>query len=295
MNLNIIENYVVPSKFGGYRIVETEDEATALVISKDALTKIGNRIIELESLNEELESAINAKNNEIALLTREKYARNKNDNVSKTEIDSLKEQNSIIKSENEKLKLQNESLLRINRQRTNKERNLKPRKNHSGYSLVYSNPIEKVFRINGNNKQAQFFETIFITPYAITIPFEEANSLIERDLIASINDDGTILNSLGCELYCPESDYTKIIDKKIPDEQNKYYNQLIEEYEDNGKNYCDHTKREELRKKSKEYIPNVFFNKKIRMNGKQGYWEVVLYHLKPCYINELIIQKRTSK
>lgn len=292
MNLNITENYVVPSKFGGYRVVETEDEATALVVSKDALIKIANRIKDLESRNEELESINASKDNEIIILTREKFARNKNDNEFKTEIGSLKAQLFMIESKNEELKSQNESLIRVNRQRANKERKLRPRKSHSGYFLVYSNPVERIFKIHGSNKRIQIFETVFMTPYVVTIPFKEADSLIEKDLNKRGDDNQTILKALGCELYYPECDYTKIIDDKIPEIQKEYYEQLVKEYKDKGDGWCGYTKQDEFRKESHEYNPNIFFNKKLRMNGKQGYWELVLHHLKPCYINELFIQKQ---
>ena len=77
-------------------------------------------------------------------------------NKIKTEVETFKNEQTLLKSELEKkisllenqnkiLTSQNENLLRINRERSNAERKLYPKKLHNGYIVLHQESYNKIF------------------------------------------------------------------------------------------------------------------------------------------------------
>ena len=94
-----------------------------------------------------------------------------------------------------------------------------------------------------------------------------------------------MLKQLGCYYFWPYDIYEVIIEDNIKEAQDDYYNQLIEEFTEKNNRKPYYSEEEEMRKESWDYDTDYFFNMNLRLNGKEGYWEVVLWHNFP--INEV--------
>lgn len=145
------------------------------------------------------------------------------------------------REEIEEQKSLNANLLRISRERANADRKLKPKKEHTGY--VVKSSQEKEFRY-GVGREAEtviVWETTIQSPYAVSFEESVAKKQIEDDLMPANG------NWLLCDIG-------------ITATFSKPYEELMED--------------EEFKKK------NTIFKIRYRANYQQGYWEVVLTHLR---------------
>lgn len=249
--------YVKKTVLGYKELSDKNIEETTHVIwpyeSFDRFIKQHNNLI--EDLNE-------LKNKEIELTTELKEVKS---NLAKEEsyssrlyngYNTLKKQNTTLtekleKSEEEleRISSSRDNLIRQVKERSNQERNLYPKKQHTGYCLISSNPKDYKCTVSGSKIKEIIYETIFQTPYSINYQYEEVTDLVSDDL------------SYG-ELGDRFIDYIGI------DEVKDFirYDDVVEEYKYN---------KHEL-----ESI-NLLYAKNIRMNGRDGYWELILQHTKP--------------
>ena len=257
------------------------------------------RTIELEEENTRLQNEIKSLNNDIKILKqryneldeirqkaidRAKYCEYELEE-SKKEIEDLK---NVVNEKDEELdnwKRCNRNLLRINKEKSNAKRGIYPKKEHSGYLLIYSNPIDYKYYLHGTHKKAQLYQTAFQTPYTIDVSYEDVYDSVIDDLAKKRNDEPCLLKQLGCYYFWPYDIYEVIIENNIKEARDDYYNYLIEEFikKNNRKPY--YSEEEEIERESWDYDADYFFNMNLRLNGKEGYWEVVLWHNFP--INEV--------
>ena len=257
------------------------------------------RTIELEEENKRLNNEINSLNNDIKRL-KQRY--NELDEIrqkaidrakyceyelkeSKKEIENLKNTINEKDEELDNWKRCNRNLLRINKEKSNAKRGIYPKKEHSGYLLIYSNPIDYKYYLHGTHKKAQLYQTAFQTPYTIDVSYEDAYESIYDDLAKKQNGNLCLLSQLGAYYFWADDIYEVIIENNIKEAQENYYNNLIKEFteENNRKPY--YSEEEEIKRECWDYDTYYFFNMNLRLNGKEGYWEVVLWHNFP--INEV--------
>lgn len=152
-----------------------------------------------------------------------------------------------IKRKDERLKAICNSFVRQCKERSNQEKGQTPKKQHTGYSLVMSNPKDYLYVYKGTRKKIIIFETVFQTPYPIDYSYEDAYELIDQDVVFG-EEEYMLLDYMGAEEFST----------------NNRYEEIYEEYSD-----------EDLKNK------NIFYNQNIRMNGRDGFWELILNHTKP--------------
>jgi hypothetical protein len=124
-------------------------------------------------------------------------------NKIKTEVETFKNEQTLLKSELEKkisllenqnkiLTSQNENLLRINRERSNAERKLYPKKLHNGYIVLHQESYNKIFSfkvrgdMRGTFKNYSYnlllYKYRLETPYLCNIELDSVKKLIIQDL-----------------------------------------------------------------------------------------------------------------
>ena len=143
----------------------------------------------------------------------------------------------------------NRNLLRINKERSNLQRNLSPSKKHSGYVVLQSRQVEIRFRKRNKVGTDYVWETTIQTPYSIDFTLEQVDKQIADDLFT----DEWKISEIGIVSY-EINDYVKLLTEK-------------DEYGVSGE--------ERLK------IENTVFKKLYKRNVRSGFWEVVYMHSLP--------------
>lgn len=135
----------------------------------------------------------------------------------------------------------NKNLLRINRERSNADRKLQPKKLHSGYVILQSQEKTVFYRDSGSQKKFVVWETIVQTPYSVDLKPE----LAKQQIIDEVNtdDDKCFFYQIGIDDIVFK-DIQKILDDR--------------ELKD-----C-----------------NIVFQLCMRVNRYNKYWEMILMHTK---------------
>lgn len=143
----------------------------------------------------------------------------------------------------------NANLLRIAKERANADRKLKPKKEHTGYLVVFSGEKEHQFK-NGNRrvKRVLLWETVIQSPYVVDFPEAQIRKQILEELLRKDEDGYRLIDRLGINGY-----------------YGKGYGSMIEDRE-----WCAEPERF-----------NIMLKPKFRANFRAGYWEVVCLHTKP--------------
>lgn len=205
------------------------------------------------------EDAINAYTH--VALTKEEY-QDLLDKVAlyKQQLDYNKEESRDIKVQMEnctleeavleidRLERMNSSLLRINKERANAERDLRPKKEHTGYVMVMSKMIDRINRNTQNmfSEHPHIWKSVLQTPYDVSLPYEQLILIIGMDFNTSLNSKLGIAYS--------------------------FYS--YDEYHNSDIFY---------RNKNDERI-NVVYNQKYNTNYRSGYWEIEFLHLYPLLV-----------
>ena len=242
----------------GYKELSDKNiEETTHVIwpyeSFDRFIKQHNNLIEdlNELKNKEIELTKELKEVKSDLAKEESYSSRLYNgyNTLKKQNTTLTEKLEKSEEELERISSSRDNLIRQVKERANQERNLYPKKQHTGYCLISSNPKDYKCTVSGSRKKAIIYETIFQTPYSIDYQYEEVMDLVSDDL--SFGELGDrFIDHIGID---ETRDYTRCDD-------------LLEEYRD----YEEKLKQE-----------NILYAKNIRMNGREGYWELILQHTMP--------------
>ena len=222
-------------------------EATNVIISTKQYIDGKN---EIEYLNRQLTIL----NNDLENKKKEINAEIRNCNALFNENKELKKQIKDneqyleeTKKKDERLKAICNSFIRQCKERSNQEKGQTPKKQHTGYSLITSNPKDYQYIYKGSRRKALIFESVFQTPYPIDYSYFEAYELVDGD-VAFGEDEDMLLDYMGADEFSIEHRYEDVYDKYSDDDlENK----------------------------------NIFYNQNIRMNGRDGYWELILNHTKP--------------
>ena len=139
----------------------------------------------------------------------------------------------------------NENLRRIARERSNVDRNLRPKKWHTGYVVVSSTEKAYRYKVDRQNwKTVMLWETVLETPYFIDFTEEQA-----REQTKELTGSVWLVGRLGI---------------------NASY----------GGEYEDMLAEKEWSAQQKREM-NIMLKRRLRANYKTGYWEVIFSHTKP--------------
>lgn len=145
----------------------------------------------------------------------------------------------------------NANLLRLNRERANADRNLKPKKERCGYVVVNSEEKEIGFKAGGKRlHKVMLWETTIQSPYSIQMEENVVRKQIADDLFPT--EGAWIVGRIG-----------------ITGKFNGSYEKFLEGKEQNPED--------------SSYDGNVVIAKqqRLRRRFRQEYWEVAIVHTKP--------------
>lgn len=133
----------------------------------------------------------------------------------------------------------NKNLLRINKERSNAERHLQPKKKHTGYVVMQSQQRDVRYATGRKTAVYTAWETVIQSPYTVDLPAVQAKTQIQRDLMPAGGD--WPICAIGIEGYC-YADLGKVL--------------TVQERKD----------------------VNTIYNAHYRANYKTGYWDVIYLH-----------------
>lgn len=168
----------------------------------------------------------------------------------KEKIQQVEQELDAERSESDYQRRLNENLLRISRERANADRRLQPKKEHTGYVVVFSAEKEHSYRYCGKTKKVLLWETVLQSPYSVDFTEEQARYQMQ-ELFKRGENGGWLISQIG-----------------ISATYGKGYAELIREKEWKS----DVSKR------------NVLLSRRLRANYRAGYWEMIFLHTKPLSV-----------
>lgn len=241
--------FVKEKILGGYADIsgdQNSSECTHVILSKNEYTTLLQEKVRAEHdkriAEGEAREKIRMSEQELKYRTAaaEKWASDK--------IQQVEQAMEVEKRENTYLRGLNENLLRISRERANVDRQLRPKKEHTGYVVVSSAEKESSYKdYYGKTIKVMLWETVLQSPYSVDFTEEQARHQMK-------------------ELFQPDADgYWPIRRIGISATYGKGYAELIREEEWKS----DLSKR------------NVLLSRRLRANYRAGYWEIIFLHTKP--------------
>ena len=160
------------------------------------------------------------------------------------QIEEVKQELATANTEIEYQRGLNENLLRINRERANAARKIKPKKEHSGYLITYSKEHEYKYRIDKKNwDSVMLWQTILESPYGVNFTDEQARKQIYEELFKN-----HLTGKIGIV---------------------GYWNIAYEDMIDNESYKREH------------YGKNIAVKYQLQANYKTGWWEIIILHTNP--------------
>ncbi len=153
------------------------------------------------------------------------------------------------RAENAHQRALNANLLRICKERANADRKLRPKKEHSGYVVVFSEETDHQYKDgNRHTKRVLLWKTVIQSPYVVDFPEAQVRRQILGELLQEDEDGHRMIDRLGINgIY------------------NKGYGSMIEDRE-----WCAEPNKY-----------NIMLKPKFKANFRAGYWEVICLHTKP--------------
>lgn len=159
----------------------------------------------------------------------------------------IEEVNRELATANKEIEYQrrlNENLLRINRERANADRKLKPKKNHTGYVVVNSKEYDYKYREDKRTlTSVMLWQTILESPYKVKFSVEQARKQMYEELFKN-----HIIGNIGVHGYW-DIDYEDMIENEL------YKTEYIDK--------------------------NIAVKYQLQANYKTGFWEIIILHTKP--------------
>lgn len=245
-----MSEYVKRTVLGGYKEVPggySDPECTHVILTlkeyDQILRKKERAEQEARSTKYDAEKAIEAAKRE-AYYTAQKAAEE-----ARQAVEDMEDALAAERAESAHQRALNANLLRIARERANADRKLKPKKEHTGYLVVFSGEKELRFK-DGNNhaKRTLLWETVIQSPYVVDIPEAQIRKLILEELIQEDEDGYRLIDKIGIHGMYP-----------------KGYGSMLEDRE-----WCAEPEKF-----------NIMRKPKFRANFRAGYWEVICLHTKP--------------
>ncbi len=211
----------------------SKEEYDALYTDVDYQKYIANK--KIEAANREMSKKIAETNTKIKV----------SQEIAEKKVEEFAQKLAEAQKEVEYYKKLNQNLLRITKERANSNRNLKPKKEHTGYVVLSSRESDYKYKESRHKWETVIlWETTLQSPYSVEFTEDQARKLIEE----LFNPENWIIGKIGIAA------------------------QWIEKYEDiiEDKDYKDDYQ-----------YKNFVMKKQLRANYVTGYWEVILKHTKP--------------
>ena len=244
-----MSEYVKKTPFGGYKEVQggySSSEWEYVILTRKEYNEQGIELRVAKAGKSEAEEKarknIDRANAEANRKINEAYK------AADEQVEKIKKELAAANAEIEYQRGLNENLLRINRERANSDRKLKPKKEHTGYVVCSSSERDYTYRINRKNYKIVLWETVLQSPYTIDFTEELARKQITEELFEKDENGDFFITKIGITAGYP-SGYAAMIENN------------------------------EWAKEHKKY--NVMLERKLRMNFRTGYWEIAFYHTKP--------------
>ena len=92
----------------------------------------------------------------------------------------------------------NANLLRISRERANADRKLRPKKEHTGYLVVFSEETDHQYK-DGNRrvKRVLLWKTVIQSPYVVDFPEAQIRKQVLEELLQEDEDGHRLIDRLG--------------------------------------------------------------------------------------------------
>ncbi len=142
----------------------------------------------------------------------------------------------------------NRNLLRMSKERANADRELRPKKQHTGYVVLSSR--EREYRYKDGNRHWRtvlLWETVLQSPYSVGFSDIQARQQMQEDLFAKDEGDQWMIQRIG-----------------INGSYRKGYEEMIED--------------KRWRDCHQQY--NVMLDRHLKANYRTGYWELIFNHTK---------------
>ena len=182
--------------------------------------------------------------------------------MSRSEFANLHVQIRKLSSDLEAQRGINENLIRISRERANSERELRPKRDHTGYVVLSSSERDIIYRINDVSQTALVWETVLQTPYRVDLfTADQAKSQVEFELCKK---QDPIAALIGIRWYFPNG-YISV--------------------------------KNDVSSNPDLAMENILFSMKYKANYRSNYWEIVIQHTKQLQLvpEEMRIVKNKDK
>ncbi|MCR4720084.1 MAG: hypothetical protein K5768_10695 [Firmicutes bacterium] len=229
----------------GYKAVQggqSDYECTHAILSKSEYSQLlseirtaENKVVKAEDDAEQREK--NAK------AVADRHVRNIRAEAA-MQLDEVKQELTTANTEIEYQRELNENLLRINRERANAARKIKPKKEHSGYLITNSKEHEYKYRIDKKNwDSVMLWQTVLESPYGVSFTDEQARKQIYEELFKN-----HLIGKIGIVGYWNIA-YEDMIDDKLYQKEH--------------------------------YGKNIAIKYQLQANYKTGWWEIIILHTNP--------------
>ncbi len=106
----------------------------------------------------------------------------------------------------------NKNLLRIAKERANADRKLKPKKEHTGYFIVYTGEKDYNYRRDRRKlHRATLWETILQSPYSVDFSEGQARKQIQEDLFEQGANNSWLVSKIGISMIY-NYNYEKLVE-----------------------------------------------------------------------------------
>lgn len=233
----------------GYKIViggYSDPECTHVILTKEEYDQIQREKAqaEQEKRNTEYEAEKIVKRVQDGALSQIRDA----EEEARRKVENIKQELTAEKAENDYQRRLNANLLRISKERANADRNLKPKKEHTGYIVVSSTEKRRRYQDKYRHwKAVTLWETVLQSPYSVDFTEESARKQMLDELFREDEKGSWVIQKIG-----------------ITGNYSGGYAEMIEDTE--------------WRESYHHY--NVMLDRNLKANFRSGYWEIVFMHTK---------------
>lgn len=250
--------YAKKGALGGYKAVAETEDYTHILVTVAEYQKLQQRLQkakdDVAAAHRDADQCVRrAQNDAAAQIQKAKDACN-------TELEQLRSMLEHEQGERAYQERLNKALLRVATQRANADRNLRPKRERSGYLIINSREIDLTYKDGMATKKAVLWETTIQTPFSIDLTEELAKEQALRYLFSKSSDDESWpISAIGINGLCKKG-YEEMLKEDLTETAKAQ----IEQREPDLWSYY-----------------NTVVSVKVRANSKAGFWELLLVHLKP--------------
>lgn len=248
--------FVKERLFGGFADIpgdHNNPECTHVLLTKEEYVAFLQKIEELEREKRDITTHLQGQAREMIRKAKEEadYRCASNEKWAQEKVQQAERELEAERQESAYQRSLNQNLLRIAKERSNADRRLRPKKEHTGYVVVSS--VEKEYKYKDNYRNVKcemLWETVLQSPYTIDWTEEQVRCQMQ-------------------ELFQREEDGHWMISK-------------IGINSTSGRGCGNFLKDDRGRQKLEGR--NVLLERRLRANYRVGYWEMILLHTKPLGI-----------